>query len=129
MTAKKSCNQPQFELFLKVKEQTNPDFQFLSKENDLYPFYVAMKESFECKIDKEQHEPSQKAIGLLDMYSSSSDEENEQESSHSEKKAIQEQVSASTQSNTDNRNELTKEEKRAMRLKKAKSLRHHFQQS
>lgn len=129
MTAKKSCHQPQFELFLKVKEQTNPEFQFLSKENDLYPFYLAMKKSFECKIETEQNEPKQKAIGLLDMYSSSSDEENEQESSHSEEKVINEQVSGITQSNTDCRNELTKEEKRAMRLKKAKSLRHRFQQS
>lgn len=127
MTAKKSCDQPQFELFLKVKEETNPDFGFLSQKNELYPFYLALKKSLETKADK-QSEPRKKAIGLLDMYSSSSsDEENEQES-HSDDKVNKEEVSAIAQSNTENSNELSKEEKRAMRLKKAKLLRHRFQQ-
>lgn len=128
MTAKKSCNQPQFELFLKVKEETNPDFGFLSQKNELYPFYLALKISFEAKINNEENIQRQKAIGLLDMYSSSSsDEENEQES-HSDDKVNKEEVSAIAQSNTENSNELSKEEKRAMRLKKAKLLRHRFQQ-
>ncbi|GFH55773.1 hypothetical protein CTEN210_12249 [Chaetoceros tenuissimus] len=132
MTAKKSCDQPQFELFLKVKEETNPDFQFLSEKNELYPFYLAMKKSLETKPDKPS-ESRKKAIGLLDMYSSSSDEENEQEShigvASIDEKVIKEEVSANAQSNTENSNELSKEEKRAMRLKKAKLLRHRFQQS
>ena len=127
MTAQKSCDQPQFELFLKVKEETNPEFQFLSQENVLHPFYLALKKSLETKADK-QSEARKKAIGLLDMYSSpSSDEENEQES-HSDDKIIKEEVSAIAQSNTENSNELSKEEKRAMRLKKTKLLRHRFQQ-
>ena len=111
-----------------MKEETNPDFQFLSEKNDLYPFYLAIKKSLETKPDKPNEESSKKAIGLLDMYSSSSDEENEQES-HSDEKVIKEEVSAISQSNTNKSNELSKEEKRAMRLKKAKLLRHRFQQS
>lgn len=154
MTAGKVRERPQFEVLLKVKEADNPDFSFLQTMHHLNPFYQWLKcgkQVTACtnKMDnKTEHEEAEaeadNSMGLLNMYGSTSSEDESEEGTEVENELAgagatslpdkssagvldnniasdqtEEKVAPGTRASCD-------KEKRAKRLKRAKMLRHHF---
>lgn len=171
ITATKSNESLQFEVFLKVKQQDHVDFQFLKADHELYPFYQWLKDllSMKCKsrsetrsgndemntiVEMDDNElKKEHAMGLLDMYATSSDDDSEtaqvksnvkrgcnddndypKNDQHNAKKTcLDATVTQGLCKNSSNQSEIhkteqlqTMDEKRQKRLKRAKMLREHF---
>lgn len=75
MTAVKSISAPQLEVMLKVKQGDNPEFAFLKPDNECHSYYVWLKEQQEQMRKEKATVEKAGGLDLLDMYSSSSDEE------------------------------------------------------
>jgi hypothetical protein len=133
ITATKSQESAQFEVFLKLKQQDNVDFQFLQQNHELHPFFQWLKDPKTGKCDDSSSTNTHlQAIQLLEMYSFSSDDkasddDDEIQSSKTTSNPMdKDQPTMSDMVKPDGMQSHTKEEKRLERLKRAKMLRHHF---
>jgi hypothetical protein len=154
LTAERASNQPQFEVFLKVKEENNPDFAFLYPESKLHSYYSWLKgrngaivqERPESRSSSSSSERKDGLGGLLAGYgSSSSSSTSDGEESIADGTKIQSDGATEAMGTTTgvdrtgtcngddnvakdsaqiNTKNLETEEKRAKRLKKAKA---HFE--
>jgi hypothetical protein len=81
MTAIKCVSAPQLEVLLKVKQAYNPDFSFLQPHSEWHAYYEWLKErqrkqqKSSSNNDTKEVDEKKGGLSLLDMYSSSSDEE------------------------------------------------------
>ena len=140
MTARKARDRPQFEVLLKVKEGSNPDFDFLHPSHHLHPFYNWCKNGmqlFSTEAKNKNRVEAQNSIGFLSMYgSSSSEDEFTKETEERNEVHGEAMATASTSKPADATNMksgkrsdasiASDEEKRTKRLKRAKLLRNHF---
>mmetsp|Transcript_16711 Transcript_16711/g.23227 ORF Transcript_16711/g.23227 Transcript_16711/m.23227 type:complete len:169 (-) Transcript_16711:1337-1843(-) len=161
MTSVKTSAAPQFEVLLKLKQAENTEFGFLKPEHALNPYYLFLKERggevdkllkpkeekemlSEKSPNEEDSETNGDGIGgLLGMYASSSDEEDDErprEECVGTINGTSSKVTANDQaSNTSEAGELIKapmldkessskadDERKAKRLKRARNLKDHF---
>lgn len=147
ITATKSYESLQFEVFLKVKQQDNIDFQFLKSDHELYSFYQWLKDRNHRIKHKSRNETSisdettglvdsktskkEQTMDLLEMYSTtSSDDESSKAEEIKCECATQEDTSCKDTSSQEESFQTEQvqrtEEKRLQRLKRAKMLREHF---
>jgi hypothetical protein len=152
MTAIKCVSAPQLEVLLKVKQAGNHEFSFLQTHNECHAYYEWLKERQHEKEgftsnDKKDSDENKGGLSLLDMYSSSSDEESTSPDNVAKEQAndepqvpsafdtseIPQVPSASAPVNDDNdkrpsddNNDNDAAAKRARRLKRAKLMRGHY---
>jgi len=128
-TATKAASAPQLEVMLKFKQRDNEDFVFLLRDHPWHAYYLHLK-------DVEDKKLNQTGIGLLGTYSSSDEDDHDNE-------AVQEAVKYDEPVNTvrlihpeqakkvdndqtgdnDNSDEAAQ---KARRLKRAKMMKGHY---
>lgn len=74
-TAAKCVLAPQMEIMLKVKQADNPEFQFLQPNDECNAYYEWLKQNCHSNAAETKSPADKGGLGLLDTYSSSSDEE------------------------------------------------------
>lgn len=155
LTAQRANSASQFEVLLKVKQASNPDFAFLYPGHTLHPYYTWLRQR-DSKIMRTAPEEPKGASssssdddsgkpfsGLLAMYSSSGSDEDESADRKAKASATADADVASSSLSHDTTThpfsdtahipvgekdtyKQTTEERRAMRLKKAQQLKAHF---
>lgn len=143
MTAAKCVGAPQFEVMLKVKQADNPEFAFLRADNECHGYFIWLKQQEERTRKEKETVAKSGGMDLLDMYSSSSDEEqdlsSDQKTAQSERS--REDIASTKPSNLPDLSQPTEtsviatkridrddeeDEKKAKRLKRAKLMRGHY---
>lgn len=139
MTASKCVSLPQFEVMLKVKQADNPEFAFLRTDNNCHGYFIWLKQQEERTRKEKETVAKSGGMDLLDMYSSSSDEEqdlpSDQKTTQSElshedntlKVAQPAQAGADGTKRIDRDGDHEDDAKKAKRLKRAKLMRGHYQ--
>mmetsp|Transcript_16664 Transcript_16664/g.30149 ORF Transcript_16664/g.30149 Transcript_16664/m.30149 type:complete len:273 (-) Transcript_16664:43-861(-) len=142
MTAARCVSAPQFEVMLKVKQADNPEFAFLRTDNECHDYFIWLKQQEDRTRKEKETVAKSGGMDLLDMYSSSSDDEqdlpSDQKTAQSEpsrediastKPFNLSDVSQPTETSdgaTKRINRDDEDEKKGKRLKRAKLMRGHY---
>ena len=127
------------EIMLKVKQADNPEFQFLQPNGECNAYYEWLKQKHQPKAAETKPPADKGGLGLLDTYSSSSDEESMSATIRNDttlptadgtKEAPSLDEASATgptkRANATNEDDNVAAAKRARRLKRAKQMSGHY---
>ena len=125
-TAVKAVSTPQIEIMIKVKQSNNRDFDFLLSDHQWHSYYLHLK-------DLEDKKQNQTGVGLLEMYSSSEEDDEVEEDTIDESGELEEPHAVrlihpeKPDATADRRIiEMDEAARKAKRLKRARMMKGHY---